>query len=301
MDLVKIGRYIAENRKKLGMTQKQLAEQLGMSDKSVSKWERGICLPDVSVYGDLCRILGISINAFLAGEDISQENAIQKSEENILCVAVDSQKKQKRLKGIIWVLAAVSCLLVLGAAFWAYQKVKPRNYLEPASWDGIEMQTAQLFTGPDGAHIYQFTTTDEYRAFRLYLSEIQSGRLIQKDVLLELGFDGIGSPENGVILLYADFQNFTAHVVFSAEGTQLKTEIPILENVENRTYYLRSASGIQESIGISYGDEQPLMALVYDQNLLSAYDIYEIAAGNPADLAENDYMYYFSFEFSKES
>ena len=50
MDLVKIGSYIAEKRKSLGMTQKQLAEKLGKSDKSVSKWERGICLPDVSVY-----------------------------------------------------------------------------------------------------------------------------------------------------------------------------------------------------------------------------------------------------------
>ena len=49
MDLVKIGKYIAGKRKALGMTQKQLAEKLNMSDKSVSKWERGICLPDVSV------------------------------------------------------------------------------------------------------------------------------------------------------------------------------------------------------------------------------------------------------------
>ena len=48
MDLVKIGKYISEKRKNLGMTQKQLAEKIGMSDKSVSKWERGICLPDVS-------------------------------------------------------------------------------------------------------------------------------------------------------------------------------------------------------------------------------------------------------------
>lgn len=58
MDLIKIGKYIAGKRKSLGMTQKQLAEKLGMSDKSVSKWERGICLPDVSVYLELCGILG---------------------------------------------------------------------------------------------------------------------------------------------------------------------------------------------------------------------------------------------------
>ena len=54
MDLIKIGKYIAGKRKELGMTQRQLAEKLGMSDKSVSKWERGVCLPDVSVYKGRC-------------------------------------------------------------------------------------------------------------------------------------------------------------------------------------------------------------------------------------------------------
>ena len=68
MDTVKIGKYIAGKRKALGMTQAQVAEKLGMSNKSVSKWERGICLPDVSVYMALCEILGISLNEFIAGE-----------------------------------------------------------------------------------------------------------------------------------------------------------------------------------------------------------------------------------------
>ena len=66
MDLIKTGKYIADKRKSLGLTQKQVAEKLGMSDKSVSKWERGICLPDVSVYITLCDMLGISINEFFA-------------------------------------------------------------------------------------------------------------------------------------------------------------------------------------------------------------------------------------------
>ena len=78
MNLVKIGRYIAEKRKSLGLTQRQLAEKLGKSDKSVSKWERGICLPDVSVYLELCGLLGISLNEFLAGEDIEIDNIEKK-------------------------------------------------------------------------------------------------------------------------------------------------------------------------------------------------------------------------------
>ena len=65
MDLIKIGKYISGKRKELGLTQKQLAEKLDKSDKSVSKWERGICLPDVSVYMELCSILNITINEFL--------------------------------------------------------------------------------------------------------------------------------------------------------------------------------------------------------------------------------------------
>ena len=105
MDLVKIGKYIAEKRKALGLTQKQLAEQLGMSDKSVSKWERGVCLPDVSVYLELCKILGITINEFLAGEDISEENLTEKAEDNLIQVAKDSKHRQKHLKSMIAVLA----------------------------------------------------------------------------------------------------------------------------------------------------------------------------------------------------
>lgn len=98
MDLIKIGKYIAEKRKALGLTQKQLAEKLNMSDKSVSKWERGICLPDVSIYMELCSILRISINEFLTGEDIGAENVIEKSDSNLIQITKESKKKQKKFK-----------------------------------------------------------------------------------------------------------------------------------------------------------------------------------------------------------
>ena len=68
MDQKKIGLFIATCRKKKGLTQKQLAEKLSVTDKSVSKWERGIHLPDASLYIPLCEILGITINEFFLGE-----------------------------------------------------------------------------------------------------------------------------------------------------------------------------------------------------------------------------------------
>ena len=144
MDLVKIGKYIAGKRKDLGMTQKQLAEKLGMSDKSVSKWERGVCLPDVSVYSELCQILGISINEFLAGEDIVRENIAKKSEENIIGLATDSKQKQKRLKYIIGILLVTAAIVVLTVGIMIFRKNMPQNFIVPVDKDSIEMKTAEM-------------------------------------------------------------------------------------------------------------------------------------------------------------
>ena len=120
MDLIKIGKYIAEKRKALGLTQKQLAEKLNMSDKSVSKWERGICLPDVSIYMELCSILRISINEFLAGEDIGTENVIEKSDSNLIQITKESKKKQKNLKTILAVVTVFAVIVsaILGTLFF---------------------------------------------------------------------------------------------------------------------------------------------------------------------------------------
>ena len=93
MDLIRIGQYIAGKRKALGLTQKQLAEKLGVSDKSVSKWERGVCLPDVSLYTELCAALGIGINEFLSGDDIAENDLPRRAEENILQTAAESGGK----------------------------------------------------------------------------------------------------------------------------------------------------------------------------------------------------------------
>ena len=68
MNQIKIGKFIAERRKLVGLTQMQLADQLGITDKAVSKWERGIAMPDTSLMLQLCGILRISVNELLNGE-----------------------------------------------------------------------------------------------------------------------------------------------------------------------------------------------------------------------------------------
>lgn len=84
MNQVKIGKLIADCRKKKKMTQVELANLLGVTDKSVSKWENGVCLPDVSLYKSICEILGITLNEFFAGECLTDETFKEVADNNLL-------------------------------------------------------------------------------------------------------------------------------------------------------------------------------------------------------------------------
>lgn len=298
MDLVKIGKYIAGKRKALGMTQKQLAEKLNMSDKSVSKWERGICLPDVSVYMELCEILGISINEFLAGEDIDAENVEKKSEDNIIQVTKDSKKKQKNLKRILAVVTtfAVIMVLVLGAVF-VHKVMQPKNYITAVDRTSAEMKTAELLSGADGAYLFNFYAKEEYKTLTIYLSEYQAGELINKSKVADLDYDGIESAKRGVIAVIPDFELFRVKLIIADDYSKCSTDFPILENVENREYYGRSATQVEGEVPIQRDTEQGLMALIYGEDGLEAIPVKEMEQGNFRE--KNDYVYYLSFRFGK--
>lgn len=298
MDLVKIGKYIAGKRKALGMTQKQLAEKLNMSDKSVSKWERGVCLPDVSVYMELREILGISINEFLAGEDIDAENVEKKSEDNIIQVTKDSKKKQKNLKSILAVVTtfAVIMVLVLGAVF-VHKVMQPKNYITAVDRTSAEMKTAELLSGADGAYLFNFYAKEEYKTLTIYLSEYQAGELINKSKVADLDYDGIESAKRGVIAVIPDFELFRVKLIIADDYSKCSTDFPILENVENREYYGRSATQVEGEVPIQRDTEQGLMALIYGEDGLEAIPVKEMEQGNFRE--KNDYVYYLSFRFGK--
>ena len=84
MDQEKIGKFIASCRKECNLTQEQVAEKLGVSNKTVSRWENGNGFPDVSLLQPLCELLNISVNELLLGEKIPEDNYRKKVEENII-------------------------------------------------------------------------------------------------------------------------------------------------------------------------------------------------------------------------
>ena len=114
MNQIKIGKFIAESRKEKNLTQMQLSEKLGITDKAVSKWERGIAMPDSSIMLELCDILGISVNELLSGEKISMENNSQQNEQLLLDMAKELEEKNKTIWTSMWAIMIVSIIGLIG-------------------------------------------------------------------------------------------------------------------------------------------------------------------------------------------
>ena len=120
MDQIKIGKFIADCRKKKNLTQIQLADKLGITDRAISKWECGKSLPDASIMLDLCEILSISVNELLTGEELEMERYNKQADTNLIEMKKQKEEADKRLLRIEIVLMAISItffisiLLIIG-------------------------------------------------------------------------------------------------------------------------------------------------------------------------------------------
>ncbi|SEK19875.1 Helix-turn-helix domain-containing protein [Pseudobutyrivibrio ruminis] len=114
LDLIKTGSFISEMRKEKGLTQKQLADQVGVSDKAVSRWETGKGLPDTSIMPELCKALDINVNELLSGERLNAEAYSGKAEEIMVSLVKDVQENKNDKKSVVLGLALGFVLLMLG-------------------------------------------------------------------------------------------------------------------------------------------------------------------------------------------
>ena len=107
MNQEKIGKFIAKCRKEKNMTQNELAERLGVTDKSIGNWENARCMPDLSLFKPLCKELDISINDLISGEKVSKEKYQDKLEENIISTIDYTNKKVTEKNNIIGIILIV--------------------------------------------------------------------------------------------------------------------------------------------------------------------------------------------------
>lgn len=127
MDQIKIGKFIAKCRKEKNLTQMQLAESLNITDKAISKWERGISLPDSSIMLELCDILGITVNDLLSGEVITMDNYNKELEKNLLDVLGQKQSADKRLLRLEVFVGYMTSMLFISLVFVA-------SFVQMAVW-----------------------------------------------------------------------------------------------------------------------------------------------------------------------
>lgn len=295
MDTVKIGKYIAQKRKNLGLTQREIAEQLGMSDKSVSKWERGVCLPDVSVYMELCRIIGISLNEFIAGEDIEQVELQEKSEQNILDVTEDGNYKKRRLKAIIAVLVCI-CVAVTslsGYLLWKRFHVET-NYIEPFDENSAEMRILKLVdAGP--FVLYKFSTDKNISQATVMITCYEKGEKKYKHDVMTYGFksDNVSDRANtvdSVLKVSSENDSNEKNDWISVTVDEGKATFELMEDDVELTGYMCAWADEKEHVDIVKGEEIELLRISYGMDHVEA-----IMPG--ASIGNNEYMYSLSVRF----
>ena len=120
MDQEKIGKFLASLRKEKKLTQQELAEKLGVSDRTIGNWENGRNMPDLSLFKPLCQELDITINELLSGERITKEKYQEKFEENIVKTIDYSTKKLNEYRGIISLILIILGLFILISAIMIF-------------------------------------------------------------------------------------------------------------------------------------------------------------------------------------
>ena len=111
MNQEKIGNFIARCRKSKKMTQVELAEKLGVSDKSISKWENAKCMPDLSLFPQLCDVLEITINDLMAGEKVDDKEYINTLESNFISLVSNIETRSRRKRMLLNLIIVIVFLI----------------------------------------------------------------------------------------------------------------------------------------------------------------------------------------------
>jgi len=115
MDQIKIGKFIGEKRKEKKLTQSEFAEKLNITDRAVSKWENGVCMPDVGTIPEICKILNITINDLFSGEVVDMKNNEKMLEQNLLEMTRQKEERDKQLLTLEIFIGIVSTVVFLGS------------------------------------------------------------------------------------------------------------------------------------------------------------------------------------------
>jgi transcriptional regulator with XRE-family HTH domain/DNA-directed RNA polymerase subunit RPC12/RpoP len=151
MDQVRIGRFIASERRQKGLTQRQLADELGISDKTISKWETGNGFPEISLLLPLCEQLNITVNELLSAERLSDNEYKQKAEENMVDMIKEKEANRRslRLTSIVGFMSSI-VFVVLMMIIAVYGHSMPKTAAIILAVMGIGVFAVGLYVATQG-------------------------------------------------------------------------------------------------------------------------------------------------------
>ena len=220
MDQINIGKFIALCRKEKGLTQAQLGEKLNISDRAVSKWVTGKCMPDSSNMLELCDILGIAVNELLSGERVGPEKLQQASEENLIALKKTEEAGQKKSRRFVFLLTLSLFVLVglltvyagnavvkqrereanLKALSGLYSTIGDSDLLTDESQKVIHLLTGSTW----GTFVFSYQIEEKYDSIRLCCDTYQNGEKTEVKTLLNHRF--VKSPESANIFSTDQFR-----------------------------------------------------------------------------------------------
>lgn len=145
-------------------------------------------------------------------------------------------QKQKRLKYIIGILLVTAAIVVLTVGIMIFRKNMPQNFIVPVDKDSIEMKTAEMLSGVDGAFMYKYTATNEFKTLYIHIWQYREGKLVDRQ-RAGLSYEGMDSPQNGTIIIVPQFKDRTVKIIIADDESQGDMLIPILEDVPEGEHY----------------------------------------------------------------
>lgn len=302
MDQAKIGQYIAEKRRELGMTQADLGAELGVGDKAVSKWERGKSMPDVSAFPQLCKTLGISVNELFAGEDIPTEEIAHKSEENIIGIIRKNAENIKWSKGIIVALT----IMLVGLAVFMIVKANQNgefmsSYIDTFDKDSTENTFANLFNDKNYA-VNPIVISDEFDEITISTNVIKNGKIVEQVDSFTHPNDDKKREWKGTAGFCYDSEHNEITLALSGSGSTCNVTRDLDEYIGNVSERKSGFTTIgpecrTRRTELKKGEPKALFAISFDEDGYCSGGNFGSYLNEPSTLKNNDWVFVYAVEY----
>ncbi len=215
MNTIDVGNFISKLRKEKGLTQKELAERIGVTDKAVSKWETGKCYPDIEIVEKLSLLFNISINEILSGEKILPEKIQQEADKTIV-QAMKTSKKEKHKGQIIALI--LSIITLISGCFAVYQAIKtPKN----------EHFSLEMYSRNSSA-VFNELSSSIYKEFHISTNTVCTNSYVRYDNKGEVTYIDMTLWDN------ENFKEVTIKYWINSENNKAETSVTMYQKNENQ-------------------------------------------------------------------